>query len=84
MQEMSWRLVTQMVPILLQAFSCFALRHCPVSYSSSPSYGSSCSRWALPNLSGKLVFMSSGLEDPIATKMKLKPSLTCSGKLELT
>ena len=35
MQEMSWRLVTQMVPILLQAFSCFALRHCPASYFSS-------------------------------------------------
>jgi hypothetical protein len=35
MQEMSWRLVTQMVPILLQAFSCSALRHCPASYSSS-------------------------------------------------
>ena|GEM_PF-6553695 len=30
MQEMSWWLVTQMVPILLQAFSCSALRHCPV------------------------------------------------------
>jgi hypothetical protein len=82
MQEMSWRLVTQMMPILLQAFSCSALRRCPVSYSSE--------LWFLLFQTGCSTCLASGYSCHqgckilLPQKTKLKPSLTCSGKLKLT